>query len=56
MGRDRPFLYSGGELLSADTTQPPRRASPATPPQEGNYSVQIRRAVEKVPQLVGADL
>ena len=33
---------TGGELLSADTTQPPRRASPATPPQEGNCSVQIR--------------
>ena len=27
---------TGGELLSADTTQPPRRASPATSPQEGN--------------------
>ena len=39
------FAYhpsTGGELLSADTRQPPRQASPATPPQEGNCSVQIR--------------
>ena len=33
---------TGGELLGADTTQPPRQAAPATPPQEGNCLVQIR--------------
>ena len=27
---------AGGELSSADPPQPPRQASPATPPQEGN--------------------
>ena len=26
----------GGELPGADTVQPPRQATPATPPQEGN--------------------
>ena len=33
---------TGGELAGADTTQPPRRASPATPPQEGNCLVQMQ--------------
>ena len=30
----------GGELLSAEPPQPPRQAAPATPPKEGNCSVQ----------------
>ena len=33
---------TGGELPGADTIQPPRRASHATPPQEGNCRVQTR--------------
>ena len=33
---------AGGELPCADTGPPPRQASPATPPQEGNCLVQIR--------------
>ena len=33
---------TGEELLGADTTQPPRQAPPATPPQEGNCRVQMR--------------
>ena len=33
---------TGGELPGADTTQPPRQAAPATPPQEGNCLVQTR--------------
>ena len=33
---------AGGELSSADTSQPPRQATPATPPQEGNCLVQTR--------------
>ena len=33
---------TGGELPGADTPRPPRQASPATPPQEGNCLVQTR--------------
>ena len=33
---------TGGELPQADTPQPPRQASPATPPQEGNCLKQTR--------------
>ena len=33
---------TGGELTGAEPPQPPRQASPATPPQEGNCRLQRR--------------
>ena len=45
VGLRLPPLHRRGMVwhyACADTRQPPRRATPATPPQEGNCRVQIR--------------
>ena len=50
---------TGEELTGADTTQPPRQASPATSPQEGNCLVQTRDNYSvwlRLPPLPGEEL